>query len=682
MRVVFELFIRYLNVSLFKYFIFFIFIFSNCNALTYQDSAFCENTHSIILDIFRDEHEQCSSYEFVQEDINSDIVSKNSRDFEATSLPVQFDLAEKPSPSMEDLSMNETTSLENPSRMMASTSVKTGFESASLEQPSPQASIYTTVTDEAYNESAFETKDNFQSQGCIETSPASKEGISSEAPIATHVASEEKRFNFASTDCAAAVLKTNPEAEGASSILTENKDKYMLNKCSAAKKFVIIELCEDIYVDTVQIANFEFFSSIFRTIRISVSGKYPKHESSWMELGTFTAMNLRTLQSFHIENPLIWAKYMKIEVLSHYGSEFYCPLSLVHVFGKTMIEEFEEENEDEYSNGSNPSQNIQADSLNAKAKNDSQAFQSEQTASASNTVQTEIYSQNSAMTAMNAATSSPPESKNSVIEEDQGLCNSYKDYVTSSLSSSIVTGNVTSSAAVSSPFPTTTHHLNQESVYKNINKRLYTLEERKKVFDEAIQKVLISFGKHDAKQLNFSGLLNEISMSYREEFEHLRYQSQRLQSSFYILQARLELASAENEFIQRRIQSLSDDSSFQKRLLVLQLTLLIVLVVYIAVSYFPANPSVNGNVLLQSSSVTPTFDSNDDYRHAYPMDRSELTVSHPSFNSKSSNDSSVVYKFTENTDDEQPSRSNIVPVPRMKPPAMKKFLHSRSYSVY
>lgn len=150
----------------------------------------------------------------------------------------------------------------------------------------------------------------------------------------------KERFNYASFDCAAAVLKSNPEAKGSSAILDENRDRYMLNKCAANNKFVIIEMCEDILVDTVVLANFEFFSSTFKEFRISVTDRYPIHERGWKTIGTYMGNNTRTLQVFAVENPLIWARYIRIEFLSHYGSEFYCPLSLLRIHGTTMMEEY------------------------------------------------------------------------------------------------------------------------------------------------------------------------------------------------------------------------------------------------------------------------------------------------------------------------------------------------------
>lgn len=148
------------------------------------------------------------------------------------------------------------------------------------------------------------------------------------------------RFNFASLDCAATIVKTNPEASGASSILNENKDKYLLNPCSVPNKFVITELCQDILVEEVAIANYEFFSSTFNKLRFSVSDRYPVAKNGWTVLGEFNAENSRDLQVFSIQNPQIWARYLRIEILSHHGNEYYCPISLLRVHGKTMMDEF------------------------------------------------------------------------------------------------------------------------------------------------------------------------------------------------------------------------------------------------------------------------------------------------------------------------------------------------------
>lgn len=150
----------------------------------------------------------------------------------------------------------------------------------------------------------------------------------------------KERSNYASFDCAATMLKTNVESKGSNAVLVENRDTYMLNVCSAKNKFFIVELCDDILIDTVVLANFEFFSSMFRTFRVSVSDRYPVKPDKWKDLGTYEARNSREVQAFLVENPLIWARYLRIEMLTHFGNEYYCPLSLLRVHGTTMMEEF------------------------------------------------------------------------------------------------------------------------------------------------------------------------------------------------------------------------------------------------------------------------------------------------------------------------------------------------------
>ncbi|KAI7905103.1 UNC-like C-terminal-domain-containing protein [Cokeromyces recurvatus] len=144
----------------------------------------------------------------------------------------------------------------------------------------------------------------------------------------------KERFNYASTDCAATVRKANKEAKGAQSILYESKDQYLLNKCSA-NKFVIINLCEQIVIDTLVMANFEFFSSTFKDFRVYASSTYPSND--WRLLGQWQARNTRDLQVFRIPESG-FVEYIKIEFLTHYGNEYYCPLSLVRVHGMSMME--------------------------------------------------------------------------------------------------------------------------------------------------------------------------------------------------------------------------------------------------------------------------------------------------------------------------------------------------------
>ncbi|KAI1213434.1 uncharacterized protein F4807DRAFT_264999 [Annulohypoxylon truncatum] len=152
----------------------------------------------------------------------------------------------------------------------------------------------------------------------------------------------KERFSYASFDAGATIKKANPGAKNPKAILVENKDSYMLLECAMKNKFVIVELSDDILVDTVVIANFEFFSSMIRHFRVSVSDRYPVKEEKWKVLGTFQARNSRNIQPFLVENPQIWAKYLRIEILTHYGNEYYCPVSLLRVHGTRMLDSWKE----------------------------------------------------------------------------------------------------------------------------------------------------------------------------------------------------------------------------------------------------------------------------------------------------------------------------------------------------
>lgn len=152
----------------------------------------------------------------------------------------------------------------------------------------------------------------------------------------------KERFSYSSFDAGATVLKSSPGAKNAKAILVENKDSYMLLECSARQKFVIVELSDDILIDTIVLANFEFFSSMVRHFRISVSDRYPVKTDRWKDLGTFEARNSRDIQPFLVENPQIWAKYVQIEFLTHYGNEYYCPVSLVRVHGSRMLDSWKD----------------------------------------------------------------------------------------------------------------------------------------------------------------------------------------------------------------------------------------------------------------------------------------------------------------------------------------------------
>lgn len=159
----------------------------------------------------------------------------------------------------------------------------------------------------------------------------------------------EGRYNYASFDCAARILATNPGAKSSSSILHEQKDSYLRNLCSFPDKWVVIELCQDIRIDTILLANHEFFSSTFKEVEVWLAKRYPPpSQDEWRLLGKWKAENRRGEQIFSIPktDTDIYARFLRVRILSYYGNEFYCPLSVIKVFGRTMLDDYADEEEE------------------------------------------------------------------------------------------------------------------------------------------------------------------------------------------------------------------------------------------------------------------------------------------------------------------------------------------------
>ncbi|KAH7885014.1 UNC-like C-terminal-domain-containing protein [Phlebopus sp. FC_14] len=169
------------------------------------------------------------------------------------------------------------------------------------------------------------------------------------------------RFNYANMDCSARVHTSHKSAKSPSNILSSKKDKYMLSPCSTKngeEHFVVVELCEDIRIDTVQLANFEFFSGVFKDFTVRVAKTYTATDEGWTLAGTYRARNVRGVQvcrdafigdsftdegnqSFHPPTSLRdFYRYIRIDFHSHYGHEYYCPVSLLRVYGLTHLEQW------------------------------------------------------------------------------------------------------------------------------------------------------------------------------------------------------------------------------------------------------------------------------------------------------------------------------------------------------
>lgn len=502
----------------------------------------------------------------------------------------------------------------------------------------------------------------------------------------------KERYNYASFDCAATVLKTNAKAKGEKFVLLENKDSYMLNECSANNKFLILELCNDISIDTIVLANFEFFSSIFRTFRVSVSDKYPVKNDKWITLGTFEARNSREIQAFLIDNPIIWARYVRFEFLTHYGSEFYCPLSLVRVHGTTMMEEYKhdiqsalleedaDDEETESASSTDPEETLVPDAVAQVLVDEKSRFQEAARgiptlkapdATVSPSVNESMPEPRSGSTVHDISTGTSPSNQLETLfmslgqtcpvisatrivpipssgikpeaTVDTDTVAKTQTFLSASLSASISrtisdsttplsTGtkiatslskaltpqmailNLTSSltpnnthtptkgstseklkAATSSTQPQPASPTIQESFFKSVQKRLQMLESNSSLslqyIEEQSRALRDAFGKVEQKQMSkTTTFLDYLNVTVLNELRDFRQQYDQLwQSTVIELETQREQYQQETLAINSRLAILADELTFQKRMSILQMVLILICLGLVLFSHGPGN---------------------------------------------------------------------------------------------
>uniref|UniRef100_A0A182NUU1 SUN domain-containing protein n=1 Tax=Anopheles dirus TaxID=7168 RepID=A0A182NUU1_9DIPT len=146
--------------------------------------------------------------------------------------------------------------------------------------------------------------------------------------------------NYAAPECGAKIIASNPQAQSTGSVLTAPKDEYLLNPCTS-KIWFVVELCEPVQAERIELANFELFSSSPKEFTVSVSNRFPTRD--WANVGQFTARDERDVQSFPL-HPHLFGKFVRVEILSHYNQEHFCPVSLFRVYGTSEFEAFETDN--------------------------------------------------------------------------------------------------------------------------------------------------------------------------------------------------------------------------------------------------------------------------------------------------------------------------------------------------
>ncbi|KAL6929187.1 hypothetical protein ACO0SA_002527 [Hanseniaspora valbyensis] len=187
--------------------------------------------------------------------------------------------------------------------------------------------------------------------------------------------SKQDKFNYASMDCMANIIESSKSnVKHSSNLLNNDLDKSLLFNYNSQKdksKYVIIELCDLIKINSLEIGNLEQFSNNFKTFRISGKKWYNNNninnnnnnsgdddydgEEEWHDLGTFEYTMPNSIQFFCVngtngiggERP--WIKYLKLEILDveeNVDDFYYTPLTVFRVFGKDIFNDVEEKERD------------------------------------------------------------------------------------------------------------------------------------------------------------------------------------------------------------------------------------------------------------------------------------------------------------------------------------------------
>jgi len=157
-------------------------------------------------------------------------------------------------------------------------------------------------------------------------------------------ASISDRFNYAAYDSGAKLLLSSPGMKKASAILSGDDDSYMMTPCSSAAKYVIVQLKEDILLDMVELVNREHYSSSVQQFSLYGSNVYPTDE--WAPLGRFWADETQQAQYWRLDAGDYAVRYVKLIWETWWKDEYYCTLTQLGVYGRSVLEAFREDLDD------------------------------------------------------------------------------------------------------------------------------------------------------------------------------------------------------------------------------------------------------------------------------------------------------------------------------------------------
>ncbi|KAF6158647.1 hypothetical protein GIB67_040161, partial [Kingdonia uniflora] len=112
------------------------------------------------------------------------------------------------------------------------------------------------------------------------------------------------------------------------------------NYASASKGAKVLDFNKEvmgliIYCGKTKITNFGHYSSNLQNFELFGSLVYPREK--WVNLGVFKDGNMKHAQRLTLQKPK-WVRYLKLNLSSHYGSEFYCTLNSVEIYEVDAVE--------------------------------------------------------------------------------------------------------------------------------------------------------------------------------------------------------------------------------------------------------------------------------------------------------------------------------------------------------
>ena len=189
-------------------------------------------------------------------------------------------------------------------------SLPTGFDESAQERKDRSDSTTTSRSDSSAAPKGKTSGVQSSSSGSVSSKASSSVDSSTAAKPPAPSAHAHGKYNYASPDCSARIHSSSDQTQHASSLLHKSRDRYMLTPCKADEHWVVIELCDEIRIEALDIAVWEFFSGIVRDVRVSVGGAEDDDEvedavadgevrgrsTRWKEVGAFIGKNVRGVQ--------------------------------------------------------------------------------------------------------------------------------------------------------------------------------------------------------------------------------------------------------------------------------------------------------------------------------------------------------------------------------------------------